>query len=116
MILIALIIDTKNQPSHVLMETAALKSGLVDKIQDVRIPRASHTIDHYFKLLSPLCREVNIWSTEYLQQLKYSGRANQAQHPVLEFTKATGLLPILEALGENKLKINLTRKLNVRTA
>jgi trans-aconitate 2-methyltransferase len=85
--------------SHLLMETAALRCGLMEKTRGVRIPRATLSDTDYFNILAPLCKEVNIWSTEYVQQLKYQGGAKQIYHPVLEYTKATGLVPILEAIG-----------------
>lgn len=35
----------------------------------------------YHKLLTPLSKDVDIWSTEYLQQLPHGGTAKQV-HPV----------------------------------
>jgi trans-aconitate 2-methyltransferase len=105
--------DTKHQKSHLLMETAALRCGLIDFLKRLRIPRADHSPEWYFKLLSPLVKEIDIWTTEYLQQLPsyvkpthssltevdYNYNVLHQQHPVAEFTKATGLLPFLDALG-----------------
>lgn len=98
--------DTINQASHNLMETAGLRSGNMQSIMNVRIPRTDHTAEWYFRLLSPLCREIDIWSTEYMQQLpaspkSYADRHDYQiqRHPVLEYTKATGLQPLLQALG-----------------
>jgi trans-aconitate 2-methyltransferase len=98
--------DTMNQPSHTLMETAALRCGLLNSVQNIRIPRTEHSPDWYFKLLSPICKEVEMWSTEYIQQLpiqpqtyKDSHDPIPQRHPVLEFTKSTGLMPIISALG-----------------
>jgi trans-aconitate 2-methyltransferase len=98
--------DTAQQPSHLLMETAALRCGLLDIVRDVRIPRVEHSADWYLKLLSSQVKEVDIWYTEYIQQLPAQPKSYQdshqltkIRHPVLEFTKSTGLMPILEALG-----------------
>lgn len=98
--------DTINQASHLLMETAALRCGLLKYLEDVRIARNEHTADWYYKLLSPYCKEVDIWSTEYVQQLpaqpkSFNDTHNKvpARHPVLEFTRSTGLRPIMTALG-----------------
>jgi len=98
--------DTKEQKSHVLMEMAAFRCGLIDEIQHIRIPRADQSAAWYFNLLYPFCKEMDIWSTEYMQQLTTHEKAfsnnfssTHAKHPVLEFTKATGLLPIIQALG-----------------
>ena len=35
--------DTLTQKSHTLMETAALRSGLIEAVKNVRIPRADHS-------------------------------------------------------------------------
>lgn len=91
--------DTRHQPSHLLMESAALRSGLIEQIANVRIPRVEHDPTSFFKWLSPLCRDIDMWTTEYVQQLPNSGASIQKQHPVLEFTRATGLMPVLEAVG-----------------
>ena len=88
---------TKDQPSHVLMETAALRTGMIKKIIGVRIPRAEQSPASFYQKLSPLCEDINIWTTEYVTQLKTV--RHQQFHPVVEFTKATGLMPILEAVG-----------------
>ena len=89
--------DTKNQLSHLLMEKAALGSGNIEKIYGVRIPRADLDASQYFQLLTPHCKEINMWSTEYIQQLPY--RTDDQYHPVLQFTKSTGLTPMLDAIG-----------------
>lgn len=98
--------DTKEQKSHVLMEMAAFRCGLIDIVQNIRIPRAEHSADWYFNLLNPFCKELEMWSTEYIQQLptyekSFSNNyaAHKQNHPVLEFTKSTGLMPIIQALG-----------------
>jgi trans-aconitate 2-methyltransferase len=91
--------DTKNQQSHLLMETAALRTGLIDMIADVNLPHIGFEPSWYHKLLTPLCKDVDMWKTEYIQQLPHGGSAKQPVHPVLEYTKATGMQPILLALG-----------------
>lgn len=95
--------DTKFQASHTLMETAALRCGLMDFVKDIRIPRVEHTYAWYYNLLSPLCKEVDIWTSEYVQQLPMTPKRGyddlSNRHPVLEFTRSTGLMPIIQALG-----------------
>jgi trans-aconitate 2-methyltransferase len=93
--------DTRSQPSHLLMETAALRSGLLGVVGNVRIPRVEQDAAWYYRFLSPIVRDVDMWSTDYIQQLEtsYMQEVRSDYHPVLEFTKGTGLLPILEALG-----------------
>jgi trans-aconitate 2-methyltransferase len=97
--------DTARQPSHLLMETAALRSGLIEQTIDVvSTQRIEHDVNWYHHLLTPLCRDVDIWTTEYVHQLPHQGPAKQQLHPVLELTrpKATGLLPYLNAVGGTK--------------
>ncbi|KAJ1410931.1 hypothetical protein B484DRAFT_423109 [Ochromonadaceae sp. CCMP2298] len=98
--------DTVSQPSHQLMETAAFRSGALDALRDVRIPRVEKSPHWYYELLSPLTRNVEMWTTEYAQMLPTDApnyadwhETNGRLHPVLEFTRSTGLRPILEALG-----------------
>lgn len=105
--------DTRQQKSHILMETAALRCGLIEFVKNIRIPRADHPPEWYFKLLSPICREVDLWTTEYIQQLPTYTQfthssltevgpqyhASNQHHPVSDYTRATGLLPIIQALG-----------------
>mmetsp|Transcript_19862 Transcript_19862/g.28554 ORF Transcript_19862/g.28554 Transcript_19862/m.28554 type:complete len:290 (+) Transcript_19862:53-922(+) len=88
--------DTRVQPSHTLMVEAAEKCGFSKLLVDVRIPRVEHGFDYYHSLLQPLCGSIEMWSTEYVHELEYS---NRSKHPVLEFTSATGLQPILAALS-----------------
>lgn len=45
----------------------------------------------YYDLLRPLCSEVDIWETRYVQVL-------EGDDPVLEWVKGTGLRPVLDAL------------------
>ena len=103
--------DTRTQPSHLLMETAALRSGLIDKLQNVRIPRTERDPQWYFDVLSSEVRDIDMWSTEYVEQLttlntntsssSNNNNNNESinRHPVHEFTRGTGLLPVLQAIG-----------------
>lgn len=100
--------DTRVQPSHLLMEVAAHNCGYTEAISNVRIPRTEHDPDYYLSMLSPHSSSVDLWSTDYVQQLPYFNTAtshngvervpSSEYHPVLEFTSATGLLPVLEAI------------------
>jgi trans-aconitate 2-methyltransferase len=95
--------DTKTQNSHVLMETAAYNCGFHEEIKDIRIPRAELDADQYYSVMAPHVTDLEIWSTEYAQALtpsnKFDTEQNYEIHPVYEFTKSTGLMPILQALG-----------------
>ncbi|MCB1739581.1 MAG: methyltransferase domain-containing protein [Gammaproteobacteria bacterium] len=48
-------------------------------------------VDEYFRLLRPLAAELDIWQTEYLQQLS-------GTEAVFEWVKATALRPVLNGL------------------
>jgi trans-aconitate methyltransferase len=69
-----------------------------------------HSPGRYFNLMQPLVSEIDLWTTEYIQQLPAKAHtytdthdaSTLPRHPVLEFTKSTGLMPILEALGGEK--------------
>lgn len=87
--------DTRNQPSHTLMETAAAECGYYELVKNVRIPRMDHTTEWYFQLLSPHVKNMDLWTTEYTQPLPVTSE----WHPVLEFTQSTGLKPMVDALG-----------------
>lgn len=99
--------DTREQDSHVLMEIAALRCGFLDDVRAIRIPRVEEDPSWYFKLLNQHCSDVDMWTTDYIQQLPTScmptvdnkHMSGSSRHPVLEYTKSTGLMPILQALG-----------------
>ena len=43
--------DTREQTSHVLMHTAAFRSGMIDKIRNIRVPQIEHDATWYVYLL-----------------------------------------------------------------
>lgn len=99
--------DTRVQPSHLLMETAAANLGWEGDVADARIPRCEEDPDFYLKVLAPQCggaEGVNLWATEYVQVLEgfdrdVAGASEGAVHPVAAYTRQTGLKPLLAALG-----------------
>lgn len=88
--------DTRRQPSHLLMEEAAKNCGFSERIAHTRIPRVEYDADYYYNLLSPHCTSIDLWSTEYTHLLSYN--PSGLTHPVAEFTSATGLQPIVNAI------------------
>ena len=48
----------------------------------------------YFDWLSPICGEIDIWSTTYLHVL-------EGDDPVVEWMRGTGLRPYLDALSDS---------------
>eukprot|EP00981_Chlorochromonas_danica_P009816 scaffold2831_cov249-Ochromonas_danica.AAC.17 len=93
--------DTRKQPSHLLMETAALRTGLINHLTDVRIPRVEKDAQWYYSLLAPLVKDIDLWCTDYIHQLEttYDQEMAADNHPVLELTKSTGLNHVIDALG-----------------
>lgn len=93
--------DTRIQPSHLLMETAALRTGLGDHLREVRIPRVERDPDWYFDHVAPQVKEIDMWCTDYMQQLETTYEQQMATdfHPVLEYSKGAGLLNVINALG-----------------
>eukprot|EP00457_Paulinella_chromatophora_P010488 gb/GEZN01010592.1/.p1 GENE.gb/GEZN01010592.1/~~gb/GEZN01010592.1/.p1 ORF type:complete len:302 (+),score=29.13 gb/GEZN01010592.1/:81-986(+) len=98
--------DTRHQPSHLLMREAVKEAGITPK--QVRMPQCEHDPSFYYKLLQPHCRLVDIWSTEYVQELfpmvdeedeaKAKSKLPQL-HPIASFFGTTGLSPYLGYLG-----------------
>jgi trans-aconitate 2-methyltransferase len=90
--------STRAQASHVLMREALRECGLEEDTKSIRIPsvEAHEGPDFYYKLLARNCTNIDIWTTEYIHQLPPtpSGR-----HPVLEWVRSTGMLPIISGLG-----------------
>lgn len=93
--------DTRQQDSHILMEHAALRCGLIEQMKEIRIPRVEKDPQWYYEFLSPLCKEIDMWSSEFVEQLTSNApnSTTATRHPVHEFTRSTGLLPIVESLG-----------------
>ena len=85
-----------DEPSHQLMREA-----LAEAAPDATALRA--TLDrrwvadpeHYYDLLRPLVRELDVWVTRYIQALR-------GDDPVLEWVKGTGLRPVLSGLAGDR--------------
>jgi len=88
--------DTRKQASHLLMTEAALACGFASEVAQVRIPIVEKDADFYTEILtaSPV-QNLDMWTTTYYQFL-------EGEDPVPKFTKATGLMPYLDALGGEK--------------
>jgi len=90
--------DTRKQASHLIMTVAALACGFQSEVAGVRIPRVEQDADFYASILltptSPV-EALDMWTTVYYQFL-------EGEDPVPKFTKSTGLMPYLDALGGEK--------------
>lgn len=86
-------------PSHRLMRETLAHGGpggapigpaaLREALDHVWVADAAH----YFDLLSPNARSLDIWETEYLQVL-------EGDNPVLDWVSGTGLRPVLNGLDD----------------
>jgi len=81
-------------PSHRLMAETAQEGPWRDRLAGVVAGRAEPVAspEAYVRMLAPLAERLDIWETTYLMRL--TGR-----DPVVEWTRATGLRPYLDALG-----------------
>lgn len=86
-------------PSHRLMRDVLAVGGpggapLGDAaLRDAVAARWVESGPWYYDLLAPRCASIDVWETEYLHVL-------EGDDPVLEWTRATGLRPILAGLAD----------------
>ncbi|WP_420547292.1 methyltransferase domain-containing protein [Curvivirga sp.] len=86
------------RPTHEYVKKAAKEAGLFNELKDLFNPIPVNNPDHYYEILSPLCRQVDIWETDYLQEL-------EGDNPVADWTTGSYLRPFLQALNdENKVR------------
>jgi trans-aconitate 2-methyltransferase len=84
-----------NQPSHSLMNAVAKDGPWADRLADAVRPWPVLDPADYRLLLTPLAAAVDIWETTYWHVL-------DGDNPVLEWVRATGLRPYLEALSDTE--------------
>jgi trans-aconitate 2-methyltransferase len=88
--------DNRHAPSHVLMEEAA--GPWRARLAQIRpIYGSVQTADAYYRMLSPVARQLDLWETTYLHVLPESAGGD---NPVVEWTRGTALRPYLDALAE----------------
>lgn len=80
-------------PSHTAITDAALSGPWRAKLEPLLRPAPTEEPAFYFDILAPLAAGLDLWETEYLHVL-------DGEDPVKEWTKATWLSPLLEALRE----------------
>ncbi len=86
-----------NAPSHTLIAESAAAGPWRAKLFPLPVPKPVRAPDYYYSLLAPLLGGLQIWETEYLQVL-------DGENPVVEWTKGTTLIPILNRLDESERK------------
>ena len=112
-------------PSHLLMRETLADGGIGGAPLGTAVLRKAvarkwvEDAEVYYDLLRPRCERLDIWETEYLQEL-------EGDDPVLAWVEATGLRPILNGLGDeeralfvesyrHRLRAAYPRKANGRT-
>lgn len=80
-----------SEPSHTELRAVAASKPWRDHLRGVLREDPVAAPEFYHRLLKAPGRAVDVWTTEYLQVLS-------GEDPVLEWTRATALRPVLEAL------------------
>ncbi|MDE1149345.1 MAG: methyltransferase domain-containing protein [Azospirillaceae bacterium] len=78
-------------PSHVLLRQVAAEGPWAERLEGALREAPVHEPAQYYDWLAPASARVDVWETEYLHVL-------DGADPVLEWTKGTALLPVLETL------------------
>ena len=86
-------------PSHTILRDVARGSRWRDAVADCVLVDPVHVPERYFEWLAPHAASVDVWTTEYLQQL---APRNDAEHPVVAWMKGSALVPILGALSSTE--------------
>lgn len=79
--------------SHTSMSEAAKAGPWWKTLEPLLRPAPVELPQFYIEVLTPLCSELDVWETEYMQVLS-------GENPVKEWTKGTWLKPLLDALEE----------------
>ncbi|CAN5283913.1 methyltransferase domain-containing protein [soil metagenome] len=81
---------------HRIMREVAAHGPWGERLRGVGRVRPTGSMSEYHDWLSPLCEDVDIWSTTYLHVL-------EGDDPVVEWMSGTGLRPYLQALDDEAL-------------
>jgi trans-aconitate 2-methyltransferase len=81
---------------HMILREAAASGPWARKLEAVQGVNPTPPAEDYYRWLSPLCRDVDIWSTTYLHVL-------EGEDPVVDWMSGTALRPYAQALeGEEQ--------------
>ncbi|HEV7251851.1 MAG TPA: trans-aconitate 2-methyltransferase [Mesorhizobium sp.] len=95
--------DNLGEPNHTAMAEAAKNGPWGDKLSEAEAARTRiHAPRHYWDLLSPLCRRVDVWLTVYHHPLA-------GVDALVDWLRATGLRPYLADLDEAERALFLAR-------
>jgi trans-aconitate 2-methyltransferase len=87
--------DNFRAPSHTVINELAASARWRGRLAPFVRESPVAAPPDYFTWLAPLARILDVWRTEYLQVLP---RRDDGQHPVVAWTRATWLAPVLAEL------------------
>lgn len=82
-------------PSHALIAEVVRDGSWKPDLQALLRPTPVESPFFYYQLLAPLCEDIEVWETEYLQVLR-------GPDPVKEWVKGTWLKPLLDRLDQDE--------------
>lgn len=82
-------------PPHTIIDEVLQEHGLAHRIKSASLSRHVLPQADYFRMLSLLASDIDIWDTRYLQVL-------DGRDPVLRWINGTALVPIVAALNESE--------------
>jgi len=83
-------------PSHTILREAARAPKWLEAVGDRVLVDPVHAPARYLEWLAPHATSVDVWTTEYLQQLP---ARSDGEHPVVAWTRGSALVPLLGALN-----------------
>lgn len=89
--------DNFGAPSHTIIAELAASVRWRAQLGALVRPSPVAPVEAYYRWLAPVCAEVDIWTTEYLQVLPAQPGG---EHPVAAWTRGTWLLPFLAELDD----------------
>lgn len=84
-------------PSHTILREVARLPRWREAVGDRVLIDPVHAPACYLEWLAPHAAGVDVWTTEYLQQLP---ARSDGEHPVVAWTRGSALVPILGALND----------------
>jgi trans-aconitate 2-methyltransferase len=81
--------------SHQAMLETVEAGPWAERLRPATRPAPVALPEQYYAMLRPHCAALDIWETIYLQQL-------EGENPVVEWTKGSGLRPLLAALADDE--------------
>lgn len=89
--------DNFAAPSHTALFAIANDARWRGRLADHVRPAPVASAKQYYAWLAPHARTIDLWTTEYLQQLP---ARTDGEHPVVAWMRGTALVPFVSALAE----------------